>query len=77
MNENDEFEIVSVSEQQIEVYFDVYKEIDFLLEPKVITDGDLVKSGYIAGDPILSADKVTVSGPATEIDSIKNVFLQL
>lgn len=77
MNENDEFEIVSVSEQQIEVYFDVYKEIDFLLEPKVITDGDLVKSGYIAGDPILSADKVTVSGPATEIDSIKNVFAEM
>ncbi|MBQ5823241.1 MAG: hypothetical protein IIW48_00365 [Clostridia bacterium] len=76
-NENDEFEIVSVSEQQIEVYFDVYKEVDFPIEPKVIFDGDLVKEGYIAGEPFLSADKVTVSGPATEINSIKSVFAEI
>ncbi len=77
VNENDEFEIVSVSEQQIEVYFDVYKELDFPIEPRVIADGDLVKSGYIAGAPFLSVDKVTVSGPATEINSIKSVFAEM
>ena len=76
-NENDEFEIISVSEQQIEVYFDVYKELDLPIEPRVIGEENYAKSGYVAGSPILSADTVTVSGPATEIDSIKKVYAEI
>ncbi len=76
-NENDEFDIVSVSDDKIEVYFDVYKERDFAIEPKVITKGNLVRNGYIAGDVILSSDRVTVSGPATEIDAISKVYAEL
>ncbi len=76
-NENDEFDIVSVSEDKIEVYFDVYKERDFAIEPRVITKGNLVKNGYIAGDVILSSDRVTVSGPATEVDAIAKVYAEL
>lgn len=76
-NENDEFEISSVSDEQIEVYFDVYKEAAFPIEPKIIADGDLARSGYIAGDPMLSADTVNVSGPATEVDAIKKVYAEM
>lgn len=76
-NENDEFEIVSVSEEFVEVYFDVYKELDFPIEPRIIADGDIVKSGYTAGLPVLSAETVTVSGPATEVDSISKVYAEL
>ncbi len=76
-NENDEFEIVSASEEFVEVYFDVYKELDFPIEPRIISDGDIVKSGYTAGSPVLSAETVTVSGPATEIDSISKVYAEL
>lgn len=77
VDENDEFEIISVSEEQIEVYFDVYKELALPIEPRVIGKENLAKNGYIAGDPILSADTVTVSGPATEIDSIKKVYAEM
>lgn len=76
-NENDEFEIVETSEDYIEVYFDVYKELDFPIEPKINAKGKVIKDGYIAGEPILSADTVTVSGPATEVDSIANVFAEM
>lgn len=76
-NENDEFEIIDTSEEYIEVYFDVYKELDFPVEPKVNSKGKIVKDGYIAGEPILSADTVTVSGPATEVDSIKSVLAEM
>lgn len=76
-NENDEFEIISVSEQQIEVFFDVYKELAMPIEPRVIGKENLAKNGFIAGDPIISADTVTVSGPATEIDSIKKVYAEM
>ena len=77
INETDEFEIVSVSDDFIEVYFDVYKELDFPIEAKVIADGDIVKSGYTAGEPVLSAETVTVSGPATEVDNISKVYAEL
>lgn len=76
-NENDEFEIIETSEDYIEVYFDVYKELDFPIEPKIIAKSKVVKDGYIAGEPILSADTVTVSGPATEVDSVANVFAEM
>lgn len=77
VNGNDEFEIVSASEDYVEVYFDVYKELDFPIEPKIISDGDVVKSGYTAGEPVLSAETVTVSGPATEVDNVYKVYAEL
>lgn len=77
VNENDEFEIVSASEDYVEVYFDVYKELDFPIEPKIISDGDVVKSGYTAGEPVLSAETVTVSGPATEVDNVYKIYAEL
>lgn len=77
MNENDEFEIISVSEDQIEVFFDVYKELEFPVEPKIISKEKFAKDGYIAGDAFLSADTVTVSGPATEVDSISAVYAEM
>lgn len=76
-NENDEFEIISVSEQQIEVFFDVYKELAMPIEPRVIGKENLAKNGFVAGEPIISSDTVTVSGPATEIDSIKKVYAEM
>ncbi len=76
-NESDEFDIVSVSEDFIEVYFDVYKELDFPVEAKIISDGEVVKSGYTAGEPVLSAETVTVSGPATEVDNVHKVYAEM
>lgn len=78
LNENDEFEIISLSEDFIEVFFDVYMEQDFPIEAKInLEDDELVDKGYVAGDAVLSADTVTVSGPATEVMSIKKVCAEM
>ncbi len=76
-DENDEFEILSLSDEYIEVFFDVYMEQDFPIEPKLNIDGDLVEEGYIAGDAVLSADTVMVSGPATEVMRISKVCAEM
>lgn len=77
VNESDEFEIVSVSEEYIEVFFDVYMEQDFPIEPKLRIKDELVEEGFIAGDAVLSADTVMISGPQTEVTSISKVLAEM
>lgn len=77
VNEDEEFEIVSVSDDFIEVFFDVYMEQDFTLEPKINIEDELVEVGYIAGEAVLSSETVVVSGPATEVRTISNVFAEI
>ena len=77
VKESDEFEIVALSDEHIEVFFDVYVEQDFNLQPKINSDGDLVEEGFVAGDPVLSAENVVVSGPATEVRAVKNIFAEI
>lgn len=77
VKESDEFEIVSLSDEFIEVYFDVYMEQDFALEPKINFEGELVEEGFIAGEPVLSAETVVISGPATEVRAVSNVFAEI
>ncbi len=77
VNEDDEFEILSVSDEFIEVYFDVYMEQDFALEPKINIEEELVEEGYVAGEAVLSAETVVVSGPATEVRAISNVYAEI
>lgn len=79
-NEKGEYEIIELSKEYIEVYFDVLKEIDIPISPKVqYSKSGLVKEGYVEGTPYLSSknvalNKITVSGPATEVNAIKNVY---
>lgn len=77
VKETDEFEIVGLSDEYIEVFFDVFMEQDFNLEPKINTDDELVEKGFVAGDPVLSGETVVVSGPATEVRAVKNVFAEI
>lgn len=77
VKESDEFEIVSLSDEYIEVFFDVYMEQDFNLEPKLNIDDELVEKGFVAGEPVLSAETVVISGPATEVRAVKNVFAEI
>lgn len=73
-DENDEFEILSSSEEEIECYFDVYKEQDFPIEARLVYDGDLVEGGYYSTQPLVSAENVLVSGPATEVNAISHLY---
>lgn len=76
-NENDEFEILSLSEDYIEVFFDVYMEQDFPIEPKLNIKDELVDEGFIAGDAVISAETVMISGPQTEVASISKVYAEM
>ena len=83
-NEKGEYEIVELSKEYIEVYFDVLKEVDIPISPEVIPpkSSDLVKTGYMAGTPYISAknivlNQITVSGPASEVNAIKNACAEI
>lgn len=77
VKESDEFEIVGLSDEYIEVFFDVYMEQDFNLKPKINIDDELVEKGFVAGEPVLSAETVVISGPATEVRAVNNVFAEI
>ena len=66
------YEIVSLSQDSINVYFDYYKEGEYTLQPDVVYDGaSYVTNGLIAETPVLSANTVKLSGPVTEMAKIK------
>ncbi len=71
--DNDEFEIVSLSSDFIEVYFDTYKEREIALTVNLDAPDGVTEDGYITSDPVLSDQVVSVSGPATEVNSIEKV----
>ena len=69
-----EFSIVSSSTNYIEVFFDVYKEIELPVIGEIETDlSNIVIDGCILGEPVCSQQTVNVSGPATEINRITRV----
>ena len=68
------YEIVSLSQDSINVYFDYYKEGEYTLQPDVVYDGaSYVTNGLIAETPVLSANTVKLSGPVTEMAKIKKL----
>ncbi len=72
---NPQYEIISVSLEEIDVYFDTETQMEFKIEPLITGDEGVVADGYIQGDIVVSGtDKVTVSGPSGEVKAIENVF---
>lgn len=68
-------EIISLSRTEIDVYFDTLKTQQYTLEPQIIHDGfEIAAEGFISETPILSSSVVELSGPATEINKIKDVY---
>lgn len=72
-----DFEILKISNETIEVYFDTYKESEFSLTPEIISSNDIIPSGYYKDTEILSEKTVTVSGPATEVNKINKVYARI
>lgn len=68
-NQYADYEIVALSSEQIEVYFDAYKEIQIDLKTEEIPE-DIIPDGYYAEDPVLSSNTVTVCGASTQINRI-------
>ncbi len=72
------YEITSISDSAINVYFDYYKEGEYTLESDLVFEGDtFVPEGYITETPVLSANTVKLSGPTTEMDKISRVVARV
>ena len=72
------YSISSISQRSIDVYFDVPKTIDMVVEPEVVTDGfEVVEDGFVTGPVNLSESSVTLTGPATEINKIEKAVARI
>ncbi|NCC86869.1 MAG: hypothetical protein EOM05_03235 [Clostridia bacterium] len=73
-----DYTITSKSLDYIDVYFDVSKKIEMEVTPDIVLSDKLLYSDeYISDTALLSTEKVTITGPATEINKIKNVFAKV
>jgi hypothetical protein len=77
---NADYQIVSVSSEYIEVYFDKYEEKEFEVTPRVNTKlASLTDDDYLfnKSDIIVTTPTVTLSGAQTEMDKIKAVYADI
>ena len=74
-NSNLDFTVTSTYPSSIEAFFDVNmsKTFDLYLD----YDESNVAQGYTFGEPVLSEDKIVVSGPKTYVDQIGRTFLSV
>lgn len=78
VNGNSDFEIVSLSSSYIEVYFDIYKQIELPLEASYTTDiNKLLPENCVLGDVVFSKQMVSISGPASEINRISKAVANI
>ncbi len=73
-----DYEIVAMSSEEIEVYFDAYKEIQVDLKTEELPEG-IVSNGYFVDGPVLSTTSVTVCGAATQINRLDkdNIYAKI
>lgn len=72
---NLDFDISSVYPSSIEGYFDVNESR--LIDVSLSYDKSAVGDGYVFGTPVLSEDKVIVSGPKTYVDRVDSASVSL
>lgn len=65
-----EYEIVSVSPEEVNLEYDRYKEVTLPLEDQIEYSAD---AGYYPGSPVLSEESVTISGPESSVNKISHV----
>lgn len=76
--EGADYKIKSISSKTIDVYFDMPKTVQMVIEPQVVADGfSIVEEGFTSGNINLSDTSVTVTGPSTEINRIEKVVAKL
>lgn len=73
-----DYEIIALSSEEVEVYFDAYKEIQIDLKTEEIPE-NLIPEGYYVDGPVLSSTTVTVCGAATQVNRIdkENIFAKV
>lgn len=69
-----DYEIVSLSDENVDVFFDYPKTEEFVIEPEIDHKGSLVPEGYLTSDIIfLGSNVVKATGPESEINRIERV----
>ncbi len=73
-----DYEIIALSTEKIEVYFDAYKEIEIDLKTEEIPQ-NLIDDKYFVDGAVLSANTVTVCGAATQINKLdeENIYAKI
>ncbi|MBR2877243.1 MAG: hypothetical protein IKC01_08895 [Clostridia bacterium] len=75
---SDDYTVSAISQKSVDVYFDVPKTVQMVIEPEILTDGfEIVEDGFETGDVNLSETAVNVTGPSTEINKIEKVVARL
>ena len=73
-----DYTVSAISQKSVDVFFDVPKTVQMVIEPQVVADGfPVVEKGFTSGNINLSETSVTVTGPSTEINRIEKVVAQL
>lgn len=71
---SEDFDIIALSSNYIEVYFDIFKQVELPLQAEFTNDiSSLLPEDCILGDIVFSKQTVTVSGPASEINRISKL----
>ncbi len=74
-----DYEIIGLSADYIDVFFDTYEEKEIEVTPRIISEDGVVEKEYSfdENDIILTHQKVTLTGAKTEIDRINNVYADI
>lgn len=70
-----DYNVQSVYPSSIEGYFDVNTSKTF--DVKVRYDSNAIAEGYIFGDPVISDEKIVISGPKSQVDKITSTYCQI
>ena len=70
-----DFDVTSTYPASIDAFFDVNEVKTF--DVGVEFDSNNVADGYVFGNPVLSDDKVVVSGPQTYVDKVEGIYVDV
>lgn len=75
---NTDYTVTAISQKSIDVYFDVPKTVQIVIEPDIVVDNiEIVEEGFKTGEINLSETAVNVTGPSTEINRIVKAVARL
>lgn len=76
---NNDYTVTAISQKSVDVYFDVPKTVQFVIESDIIADDEvnIVEDGFKTGEINLSETTVNVTGPSTEVNKIVKAVARL
>ncbi len=75
---NNDYTVTAISQKSIDVFFDVPKTVQIVIEPDIVVDNiEIVEEGFKTGEINLSETAVNVTGPSTEINRIVKAVARL